>query len=63
MTGPAEAETTPPSEAVTVADLDDALLVLVVPPTYETRCWASSDLTHAEHAAILRALADQMDPP
>lgn len=63
MTTSAEPPPPPPSEVYAVTGLDGGLLVLVVSPTGETLVWVASDIPAARYATILRALADQMDPP
>lgn len=52
-----------PSEELTYEDLDHAMLVLVVNPLGEARLWAEDQTAYPAHAALLRSLANRLDPP
>lgn len=52
-----------PSQDLEWQDLDTALLVVVVSPRGETRLWAEDSTAYPAHAALLRALANRLDPP
>lgn len=52
-----------PSQDLDWEDLDTALLVVVVAPTGEARMWCEDQTAAPAHAALLRGLADTLDPP
>lgn len=51
-----------PSEELHWTDLDEAVLLIVVAPDYSVRMYAEEAHTPAQHAAMLRDLADRLDP-
>lgn len=59
----AEQEQGYPSDDLDWDDLDHALLVVVVNPLGHTRMWAEDSTGLIAHAALLRSLANRLDPP